>query len=534
MASGVLAGVNPVYGLYASLVGPIVGGLFSSSQLMVVTTTSAAALAAGQSLSGLNGDDKAQGLFLLVLIMGLTQIVAGLLRLGRLTRFVSHSVMTGFLTGIAALIVLGQLGDFTGYSPEGSNKITQTFDLLRHLGDINIRTLIAGCISIALAATLVRTRIGAFAALFALAVPSLLVALLGWDSVSIVQNVGDIPRGLPSLGIPNLSVANLDLVTGALAIAAIVLVQGAGVSQSVPNPDGSPTSVSRDFIAAGAANTASGLFGGMPVGGSVGQTALNVSNGARTRWAAIMSGIWMALILVLFPELIEQVVMSALAGLLILAGISSINVGEARSIWLTGWISRIAMLTTFFATLVAPIQIAVGIGVALSAILYLYRLSSDTRVVELVEVAEGRVEEREPPEQLPSNAITILNVYGSLFYAGARTFEQSLPSPKGSISPAVVLRLRGKTAVGATLVEVLANYSEQLAAVGGRLYLTGIDEHVHRQFTRTGKVGFSGPVSVYLASPVLLESTRQALGDAQAWLVSHQSDDAPSSSAAAT
>jgi sulfate permease, SulP family len=519
MASGVLAGVNPVFGLYASLFGPLIGGLFSSSQLLVVTTTSAAALAAGQSLGGLSGDDRSQGLFLLVLIIGATQVAAGLLRLGRLTRFVSHSVMIGFLTGIAVLIILGQLGDFTGYSPEGSNKVAQTFDLIRHAGSIDLQSLVAGCIAIALAAVLSRTRLGAFGALFALVVPSVLVGLLGWDGVSIVKDSGDIPRGIPTPDLPTLSVATLDLVTGGLAIAAIILVQGAGVSQGVPNPDGSPSNISRDFIAQGAANVASGFFQGMPVGGSVGQTALGVSAGARTRWGPIFSGLWMAVILLIFAGLVGQVVMPALAGLLILAGISAINTGEAVSIWHTGWPARIAIVTTFVATLFTPIQIAVGIGVALSAVLYLYRLSSDVRIFELVDRDDGAVIEREPPAVLPSHQVTALNIYGSLFYAGARTLEDTLPSPRGAVAPAVVLRLRGETSVGSTLVDVLAHYSEQLDAVGGRLYLTGVDERVHRQFTRTGKVGFTGPVSVYLATDVIGESTRQALADADAWLV---------------
>ena len=129
MAGGVLAGVNPVYGLYASLVGPIAGGLFASTQLMLVTTTSAAAIAAGQEVSRWEGAEREQALFLLVVLIGALQIGAGLLRLGSLTRFVSHSVMVGFLTGIAVLIVLGQLGTFAGYQAPGANKVMQAINL---------------------------------------------------------------------------------------------------------------------------------------------------------------------------------------------------------------------------------------------------------------------------------------------------------------------------------------------------------------------------------------------------------------------
>jgi SulP family sulfate permease len=108
MAASVLAGVNPIHGLYASLAGPITGGLSAGTKLMVITTTSAAALAAGSAVSGLRPEDRPAALFLLTLIAGVAMIAAGLLRLGRFTRFVSHSVMIGFLSGVAVNIVVGR------------------------------------------------------------------------------------------------------------------------------------------------------------------------------------------------------------------------------------------------------------------------------------------------------------------------------------------------------------------------------------------------------------------------------------------
>src|SRR6185503_4617310 len=107
--------------------------------------------------------------------------------------------------------------------------------------------------------------------------------------------------------LPSLSAMTLDVLTGALAVALIVLVQGAGVSQSVPNPDGSRRGTSRDFIAQGAANVASGLFRGLPVGGSLSATALNVIYDAQSRWAATFAGLWMALIVTGFPGLVSYI-----------------------------------------------------------------------------------------------------------------------------------------------------------------------------------------------------------------------------------
>jgi sulfate permease, SulP family len=285
MAASVLAGVNPVHGLYASMAGSIVGGLTARTQLMVVTTTSAAALAAGEALSGLSGEERTAALALLVVLAGGLQVAAGLLRLGRFTRFVSHSVMKAFLLGIAVLIVLRQLPVLTGADVEGDNTLARPFDLLMHPGQIHLASLTVGLAALVFVVGLSRTRLSALAALAAVAIPSFVVWALDAGGVDVV---GDVPSGLPTPELPALSTFSLDLLTGAAALAAIVLVQGAGVAQSVPQTDASPDA---DFRAQGYANVASGLVRGILVGGSLGQTALNVSAGARTRWASVAAGV---------------------------------------------------------------------------------------------------------------------------------------------------------------------------------------------------------------------------------------------------
>jgi SulP family sulfate permease len=526
MASGLLAGVNPIYGLYACMVGPIAGGIFSSTHLMVVATTSASALAAGQTLSVLPpGPARDSALFVMVVLIGAFQVLFGVLRLGRFVRFVSFSVMTGFIIGIAVLTILSQLPTITGYEAQGSNKVTQTLDILANAVQINFLSLALAVLTLVLAVVRPLTKLGNFGRLLAIVIPSVIVVLFGFSGVQVVRDVGEIPQGVPTPAIPAFFDITFNVVTGALAVAAIILVQGAGVSQSVPNPDGSRRSMSRDFIAQGAANVASGFFRGLPVGGSLSTTALTVISGARSRWSAIFAGLWMAVIVAVFPGLVSYVAMPALGALLIFASVSTIKPQEARSIWNTGWPSRLAIVATFLSTLFLPIQAAVGIGVVLSALLYLNKSSTDVSVVELVERPDGRIEERKPPRELPANSVTVLDVYGHLFYAGARTLERLLPGPphqgqdQRPQHPVVILRLRGRSTVGATLVEVLAIYAGKLKAVGGRLYLTGISEKALDQIVRTGKLSLSGPVRAYEATPIRGESTGEAYADAKAWLV---------------
>jgi len=144
MANGVVVGVNPLYGLYATMMGPLVGGLLSSTALMVITTTAAASLTAGQSLTQTGAAERSPALFALVLLDGVFQILFGVLRLGRLTRFVSYSVTTGFLFGISSLLVVSQITTLAGYPASGSNKVMQAIDVFAHYGEVNLAALATG------------------------------------------------------------------------------------------------------------------------------------------------------------------------------------------------------------------------------------------------------------------------------------------------------------------------------------------------------------------------------------------------------
>jgi SulP family sulfate permease len=136
----------------------------------------------------------------------------------------------------------------------------------------------------------------------------------------------------------------------------------------------------------------------------------------------------------------------------------------------------------------------------------------------LIPLGDGRFSEGKPPVRLPSNAVTVLDVYGSLFFAGARTLADALPNPRGAARPVVVLRLRGRTRVGATLIEVLDEYADDLAEVGGRLYLSGVDEELAAQLRSIGKLDLEEEVHLVLAGPILGASTAQAWTLASAWL----------------
>jgi SulP family sulfate permease len=520
MAAATLAGVNPIHGLYATAVGRIAGGLTASSQLMVVTTTSAAALATGSALASVPGEDRLASLFLLTMIAGAAMLAAGLVGFGRFTGFVSHSVMIGFLTGVAVNIVLGQVQVVAGVTdPDGGSSLGRAVDVLLHPGQWDLPTLLVSALAFALLLGLARTRLAPFGAVVALAATALGVWLLDAQGVALVRDAGDIPRGVPLPALPRLRMLSLDLLAGAAAVAVIVLVQGAGVAESAPNPEGRRADADQDFASQGIANLVSGFFRGMPVGASVGQTAINVGAGATSRWASILSGGWVLVVLVLLSGVVGAVPSATLAAVLIVASIGAIRPTRIASVWRAGQQSQIAMATTFIATLFLPVAAAVGIGAALSLLLQVNRESMDVRIVELVELDDGRILEQDPPEVLTDGSVTTLDVHGSLFYAGARALESVLPDPTGVHEPVVVLRLRGRASLGATAFAVLSSYASRLDRAGGKLYVSGLDPDLALAFRHVVDVDLQDRIHVFPAEPVLGESTRAAKAHAEGWLL---------------
>ncbi len=363
MATALLAGVQPIQGLYASFAGPIAGGALSRSRFMIITTTSAGALAAASALRNVRPGQRPAGIALLALLVAAALGAGAALRVGRFTRFVSHTVMTGFLTGIAVNIICGQLPILTGVTAHGSVPVTRALYVLAHPALINVAALLTGLLALGILAAMARTPAVGWGPLVTLVIPTLTVTLAGAASVARVTSLGKITPGIPVPRLPDFHLLSFGMVSGALAIAAIIIVQGAGVSQSLlGDSPGSPDS-NQDVLAQGAGNLASSLFGGVPVGGSLTQTVLNVNSGARTRWAAIWSGAWMLGILGALSGVVGLVALPALAASLIYIAASSLQVGEMLTIARTGPSSQITLTVTFLATLALPVAAAVGVGV---------------------------------------------------------------------------------------------------------------------------------------------------------------------------
>lgn len=518
MASALLAGINPLTGLYTMIIATPVGALFTSSEMMHISTTSALSLAVASSLTGMSADLKLQAVFMLALMVGVIQIALGLLKMGFLVRFVPHSVMTGFLNGVALLIILGQLRDFTGYQSALSNRVAQALDTALNLRNMVLPILIVGVTTIFLIILLGRIkRLSRFSLVLAMVAASALAALPAFGLVPLVGDVTDVPNALPRFVIPDFSLL-FQLILPAFALSIIGLVQGAGISQGYPNPDGKFPDPSGDFFGQGMANLATSFFQGMPAGGSLSGTALVVSAGAKSRWANVFVGILIAVIILLFADLVKLIAMPALAGLLIVVGFQTIKPDAIRTVWQTGMVPRVVMAITFVGTMIMPLQFAVLLGVAISIVLYIVQQANRITLVEMVPVEGGYPIEQPAPRQLAGHKITLLFPYGSLFYAAAKTLEENLPDAENARQAVVIFLLRGYDEFGSTMIGVLDRYTRTVQGNGGKVMLAGISQGVLSQLERTGLLELIGKDNVFLAQAQWGVAANQAHEVAQAWL----------------
>lgn len=521
LATGILAGVNPLSGLNAYLVGTVTGAVFTSSTFMIVQGTGAMSMVISdvQEVHGAADPDRA--VFTLAIVTGAVMLLAGIFKLGAALRFVSNAVMVGFMNAVGISIALGQMSNLTGYDAEGPNRVVRAINTVLSPAEVDWPSVLVGVLTIGLIVGLERTRLKSLGLVVAVIVASVVPSVAGWTSVQTLSDLGVEVGGLPTLSTPQWSLIPV-LIVPALSLALVGLVQGAGISATFVNPDGRYPDPSRDFTAQGAANLAAGALQGMPVGGSVSASLINQAAGAQTRWAGLWAGAVMAVVIVAFGDAAGELALPSLAGLLMLIGVRSVKPADIGAVWRTGTIQKVVFTVTFCLTMVLPLQYAVMVGVGLSVVLHVVRQSSQVAIRRRVLDDEGFIVEVDPPPVLPAHEVVVLQPYGSLFFAAAPVFEQALPtiedSSRGSV---VLLRLRGRTDLGSTFLDVLLRYAQSLHEVGSRLMVVSANERIQRQLNVTGVTAAIGPSAIYEMDDRVGAAMSQARRDADAWVAAN-------------
>jgi SulP family sulfate permease len=522
MAYAQLAGVNPVYGLYSGIVAVIVSSLSTGTILMMSTLTSAIALATGSVLqnAGIQSSQMPQALFTITFLVGAIMFLLGILRLGSIVNFVSNAVMTGFVAGASLLIILGQEHHLTGYSPVGADEFQKTINWLQNMSQWDKTTVAVSVVTILLMVLLKRIRpLEKFAAIIVLLIISIVVNLLKIQT-ELVGSIATIPNSLPPFMLPNFSLIP-QLALGSMSVALVALAQGAGISTAVPNPDGSKSSQSRDFVGQGLGNLAGSFFQSMGTGGSLSRTGVSVGAGANSRLGGVFAGLWLGLIVLLFGSQAEKVPLAVIGGMLTVVGVELImaRVPSMRLVWRTGARGPIAALViTFLSALFIPLQYTIFLGAALSLILYVIASSRKFRLQQAVRLEDGGWEVHEAPKELASRQATVMVVQGLDFFAEVPTLDDQMPPARGASNAVVILVLRDMQTLSSTGIKWLERYAQQLKANGGLMILADVNPAVHQVLQKSGALAVLGEKNVFPATERILAAEEAAWQAAQEWL----------------
>ncbi len=385
----VIAGVDPKVGLYASVVIACVIAFAGGRPAMISAATAATAVL----MTGLVRDHGVQYLFAATILMGVLQILAGVLKLGRLMRFVSQSVMTGFVNALAILIFLAQL-------PQLVNVPYATYALI--------------AVGLAIIYLFPRLTRAIPSPLVAIAVLTTATALFRLD-VRTVADLGQLPSALPSLGIPDVpyTLETLRiLLPVSLTLAAVGLLESLLTAQIVDDMTDTPSPKSRECVGQGLANMTSAVFGGMGGCAMIGQSVINVSSGGRGRLSTLTAGAFLLLLLVVLQKLLAIVPVAALTAVMIMVSINTFSWSSIARLRTNPLPSSVVMLATVV-TVVATGDLSKGVlvGVLLSGVFFAGKVSRLSRVTSALS---------------PDGRVRTYRVEGQVFFASAGTFFDAI------------------------------------------------------------------------------------------------------------
>ena len=518
MAYAQLAGVNPVYGLYSGMVATLVSAMTTGTILMISTLTSAIALSTASviQVAGITDSQMPTALFTITFLVGVTMLILGLARLGSLVNYVSNAVMTGFVAAASLLIIIGELGDLTGYDTHGANKVAEVADWITNMSSWDMATTAVGIGTIVL--MIVFKRIPKFeksAAIITLFLATIIVNLFNLP-VALVSSIASIPKGLPTPMLPDFSLIP-QLALGSVSVALVALVQGAGISTAMPNPDGSRSSQTKDFIGEGLGNLFGSIFQSMGTGGSLSRTGISVGAGAKSRWGGIFAGLWLGLIVILFAPLAELVPLTVIAGMLVVIGMELIlgRVPDAKLVLNASKGSVAAGVLTFASALFIPLQWTIFLGAGLSLILYIVASSKSAKLYHLVKNEDGYWEERDMPKAFVSGEVTAVTFEGFEFYAEVPVLADMMPPVHDLTGAVIILRLRGSEMIHSTGLKWLETLVKELQAGNNLAMLAGVDPHLIDVFKKTGFDKLVGEENIFVAKPGIGASLDIALAAAQ-------------------
>lgn len=482
MAYAQIANLPPQYGLYTAIVMTAVGALLDSSKQLINGPTNAISIAVLSALVAFSDAERIPAVILLALMVGVVQTGISLLRLGDLTRYVSHAVIIGFTLGASVLLVLDQLKNLLGIPAAGTGEdhfLKRFWLTMSHADQTNFVALGIGLgtVAVALALRWVNARLG-------IRLPDLLLAVISATAaVGVfhldkqgVKIVGNIPAKLPSFELPNVDWNHVHtLATNSLAIALLGLLEAISMAKAIAAQTRQKLDINQQCMSEGVANVVGSMFHCFPGSGSLTRSTINQQAGGRTQWSGVISAVAVAITVLLFAPYAYFIPKASLAGILMLASYRLVDWPQLAYYVRTTRFDRWIVILTAVSAVAVSIEFCVLIGVFLSFVLYVPQ-AARVSLSELVMTPERVVRERRP-EDVPCSRIRVYSLEGEFFFGASPELEEHFESiadaARGGVR-VVVLRMKRIRNPDAVCMGILDRFITQMHEAGVTILFCGV------------------------------------------------------------
>lgn len=489
IALALASGVGPEAGIFTAIVAGFVISALGGSSVQIAGPTAAFATI----VAGIVAKNGMYGLIIATILAGVFLILMGLCHFGSLIKFIPYTITTGFTSGIAVTIVIGQLKDFFGISyPDGVKPIETTEKLkafFENFSTFSLDALIVGGVSLAiliLAPYVLKKVPGSLPAVI---VGILMVKFLPLK-VATIGNLYTISNSLPTLHIPSMNLSMIgDALPNAFTIAVLAAIESL---LSCVVADGMINGKHRsdmELVAQGAGNIASALFGGIPATGAIARTAANIKNGGRTPIAGIVHSITLVIVLVVLMPFAGMIPMPTIAAILFVVAYNMCQWRTFVHLIRTAPKSDIiVLLTTFILTVVFDLVVAIEIGMVLACLLFIKRMSEETHVDSWTYVDDDTPDVDEHLRRLPLQ-IRVYEITGPLFFGAADAIEHIVVK---DFTTCLILRMRSVPALDSTALNALQNLTKVCESKGITLVFSHVNEQPMKVMVKSGFVDLVG------------------------------------------
>lgn len=520
MAYASIFGMPVQYGLYTAIVMTAVGALFASSKQLINGPTNAISIAMLSALASVPAESRVEAAIMMATLIGLVQTGITLLRLGDLSRFISHAVVVGFTVGASVLLVLDQLKNVLGLKAQGSHHdhfLTRFYLTLTEGGPIQWPT-----VWVAVGTVLVAICVRMLGKQLKVRLPELLIAIVAaglatwyWDLGNAkwgVKLVEKIPGTLPWFQLPMWDWALVrELAPSAMAVALLGLLEAIAMAKSIAIKTRQKLDINQQCLSEGLANLVGSFFRCFPGSGSLTRSYINYQAGAATEWSGIFAAAAVALTVILFAPLAQYIPRSALAGVLMLTALRMTDPEALRYHFKATRFDAMIVSATALAAIVVSVEFCIMVGVLLSFMFYVPK-AARIEVSQLTVGKNGMVRERLASDTA-CDRIRIENFEGELFFGASPAFEEALEriEEETTAQQIVLLRLRYVRNWDAVCLHVLHEFIERMQAADRMVLLSGVRNDAYKSFVNVGIVDDLGEDRVFREVPELWSSTFQAI-----------------------